>query len=69
MKLSDCYIGQIVRERPCDGMGTDTARRTGRITGLTANPMGEVILLVRFACEKQDTGIHHANVEPIDPRY
>ncbi len=57
MTLSQCRLGEIVRESH-----VLSAHRIGHITGLTANPAGEVIPFVRWACVEKDEGIHPGNL-------
>ncbi len=57
MTLSQCRLGEIVIERH---LLSD--HRIGHIVGLTANPEGHVILLVRFACAAKDEAVHQGNL-------
>lgn len=57
MNLHQCRLGEIVRESHVLADG-----RIGHIVGLTSNPEGHVIPLVRFATRNKDESIHHANL-------
>ncbi len=57
MTLSQCRIGEIVRE-----IHVSSDRRIGHVTGLTANSMGEIIPLIRWATSDKDIGVHHGNL-------
>jgi hypothetical protein len=61
MKLFECNVGRIVKRKKAHELVEGT--NIGHIVGLTANPMGEIIPLVLFACEKEPTGIHHELLE------
>jgi hypothetical protein len=73
MKLSDCYIGQIVTQIQ---NSTCTEMRIGWISGLTRNCTNEVILIVNWAkpydfkehvinLDEDISFIHPVNVIPL----
>ncbi len=64
MHLSQCRLGEIVRETH-----VSSDRRIGHIVGLTANPTGEVIPLVRFATVDKPEGVHQGNLTVLSCDY
>jgi hypothetical protein len=60
MKLSECRLGEIVRQQK--GLEGEPLP-IGHIVGLTVNNVGEVIPLVQFAGYVEAFGCHHNNLE------
>jgi len=61
VKLSECFIGQIVA--PINGhmMPGPVA---GHIVSLEKNTSGEIIPVIQWVGEDEQRGTHHANIEP-----
>lgn len=67
MKLSECYIGQIVETDPKQ-LG-DKEKRVGHITGLARNATGEIVPEVHFVRDylsrnSYTVAMHHDNLRP-----
>ena len=56
MKLSQCKLGEVV------GKGMPDKPIVGHITGLTTNPYGEVVPMVKWATDKDSFPQHHDNL-------
>lgn len=65
MKLKDCSIGMIVKEK-------DDNLRTGYITGLDTNSLGGVVLLIKWAIinnnkdHVKESYIHPSNIRRLE---
>ena len=56
MKLSQCKLGEVVASGMVDNP------RVGHITGLTVNPVGEVVPMVKWATEKESFPQHFKSI-------
>lgn len=70
MKLSECTIGTLVKERRIPGGSQTASLRIGHVVGLEVNNVGETIPTIRFAKPFPDqdyaaTGYNHHNLDKL----